>query len=357
VTDERQERFAARLIGRIREHGPISIAEYMEPCNAHYYATRDPLGAAGDFTTAPEISQVFGELLGAWAADYWQRMGAPDPVRLVELGPGRGTLMADLLRAMRRVPRFHAAAKLHLIEQSPVLRRMQADKLATHTPQFHDDLSAVPAGPMLLIANEFFDALPIRQFEQQDGYWYERLVGLDGKGLTMRLAAQPSFEIPMTARREDDGKVCALSPANEQIATAIGARLQRDGGAALIIDYGYFPSALGDTLQALRRHRPISLFDSPGESDLTAHVDFEAVARAAASAGAAIHGPTSQAAFLVSLGISAREAALLNAATPEQQIAIRSGCRRLIEPAQMGTLFKVLALTAQGGPVPAGFAA
>jgi NADH dehydrogenase [ubiquinone] 1 alpha subcomplex assembly factor 7 len=357
VTDKTKNDFAARLIARIRDAGPIPLSDYMRACNAHYYATRDPFGAAGDFTTAPEISQVFGELIGAWCADYWQRMGAPNPVQLVELGPGRGTLMADALRATRRVPGFHDALKLHLVEQSPVLRKMQGEKLSPYRPQFHDTITSLPQGPLLLIANEFFDALPIVQFEQHDLQWYERLVAWEGEQLVIRRAPQHMRETPNGARPETEGKIRAISPTTEKAAEEIGGRLRRHGGAALIIDYGFFPTALGDTLQALRAHKPVSIFESPGDADLTAHVDFAQLARAGELGGAAAHGPVTQAQFLVALGIAAREAALMKNATPAQQTAIRSGCRRLIEPAEMGTLFKVLALTQKAGPVPAGFGA
>ena len=355
MTDETQNDFAARLIARIRADGPISIAEYMRLCNAHYYATRDPFGAAGDFTTAPEISQVFGELIGAWCADYWQRMGAPDPVLLVELGPGRGTLMADALRATERVPGFHDALEPHLVEQSPVLRQRQQEKLAAYRPQFHDTATRLPPGPVLAIANEFFDALPIAQFEYRAGRTYERKVALAGDGDGLAVRSEPTRD--ETVRGARDGDLKEASVTGYVIAHALARRIVRGGGAALIVDYGYFPSAFGDTLQALRRHRPVSIFESPGEADLTAHVDFESLAKAASSGGAAVHGPVSQAQFLIALGIAAREAVLLKNATPEQQSAIRSGCRRLIEPAEMGSLFKVLALTQKDGPVPAGFGA
>jgi NADH dehydrogenase [ubiquinone] 1 alpha subcomplex assembly factor 7 len=353
VTDKAQDDFAARLIARICDSGPIALSDYMRECNAHYYATRDPFGAAGDFTTAPEISQVFGELIGAWCADYWQRMGAPNPVLLVELGPGRGTLMADALRATRRVPGFHDALKLHLVEQSPVLRKMQQEKLAAHAPQFHDAITSLPPGPMLLIANEFFDALPIVQFECQAGRMHERKVALDTSGLVIKREPTPDEALSGA----NDGDIKEVCPTAYAMTRSLARRVAQSGGAALIIDYGYYPSALGDTLQALRQHRRVSIFESPGEVDLTAHVDFDPIAHAADSGGAATHGPVTQAAFLIQLGITAREAALLKNATPDQQTAIRSGCRRLIEPAEMGTLFKVLALTQQSGPVPAGFGA
>jgi NADH dehydrogenase [ubiquinone] 1 alpha subcomplex assembly factor 7 len=352
VSDRAPDDFAARLIARIREQGPISITEYMRECNAHYYATRDPFGAAGDFTTAPEISQVFGELIGAWCADYWQRMGAPDPVLLVELGPGRGTLMADALRATRHVPGFYDALKLHLVETSPVLRQMQQEKLAAYQPQFHDNVVRLPPGPMLAIANEFFDALPIAQFEYRAGRTHERKVALGSDGTSLMVRAEPTGDETVRGAQDGDIKEASIGYV---MAHALARRIARTGGATLIIDYGYFPAAFGDTLQALRRHRPVSIFESPGEADLTAHVDFESLAKAASSAGAAVHGPVSQASFLIALGIAAREAALLKSATPAQQEALRSGCRRLIEPAEMGRLFKVLALTQKVGPVPAGF--
>ena len=354
VSDRAQDDFAARLIARIRERGPISIAEYMRECNAHYYATRDPFGTAGDFTTAPEISQVFGELIGAWCADYWQRMGAPDPVLLVELGPGRGTLMADALRATRHVPGFHDALKLHLVETSPVLRRMQQEKLAAYKPEFHNHLVKVPPSPILLVANEFIDALPILQFDRLDGAWHERQIAFDESTSRLAVLTDPKPSrmnsiLPQAA----DGSVLEERTLITEAYTAI--HIRDHGGAALIIDYGYYPSQSADTLQAVRQHKPVSIVESPGEIDLTAHVNFDHLAFVASGNGAAVRGPVSQASFLIALGIAAREAALIKNANPDQQIAIRSGCRRLIEPAEMGTLFKVLALTQKAGPAPAGF--
>ena len=349
-----QDDFAARLIARIRANGPITLSEYMRDCNAHYYATRDPFGAGGDFTTAPEISQVFGELIGAWCADYWQRMGAPNPVLLVELGPGRGSLMADALRATRHVPGFYDALRLHLVEQSPVLQKMQQEKLAAYAPEFHDHFLKVPAGPILLVANEFIDALPIMQFDRRNGAWHQRQVAFDEAtgSLTLGTEPQPSRMNPILPKAPDGAVLEArtLSPD-----AYIAARLRDEGGAALIIDYGYYPTQSADTLQAVRAHKPVPVVEAPGEVDLTAHVDFGHLAVTAAGNGAAVYGPVTQAQFLLALGIEARAAALLKTATPEQQIAIRSGCRRLIEPAEMGTLFKVMALTQKEGPVPAGF--
>ncbi|HWE73945.1 MAG TPA: SAM-dependent methyltransferase [Stellaceae bacterium] len=356
MSDTRQSDFAARLTARIREDGPISIADYMRDCNAHYYATRDPFGAAGDFTTAPEISQVFGELIGAWCADYWQRMGSPHPVLLVELGPGRGTLMADALRATKRVPGFHEALTLHLVEQSPVLRKLQLEKLAIYRPQFHNHIVNLPPGPVLLVANEFIDALPILQFDRRDGAWHQRQIAFDeaAGALTVRTDPLPS-RTDSILPQAPDGAV--LEERMSNYAAYIAARLRDRGGAALVIDYGYAPSQSSDTLQAVRQHKKVPIVESPGEVDLTALVDFHQFAITASGNGAAVHGPVTQAQFLIELGITAREAALLKTATPEQQSAIRSGCRRLIEPAEMGTLFKALALTQQGGPAPAGFGA
>ncbi|HXQ49566.1 MAG TPA: SAM-dependent methyltransferase [Stellaceae bacterium] len=347
----------AHLARRIRAAGPISVAAYMDEALFHprwgYYATRDPLGAGGDFITAPEVSQMFGELIGLWCAELWRRLGAPGRVTLVELGPGRGTLMRDALRAARLVPGFNDALELHLVERSPVLRAMQADTLAGFAPRWHDDLATVPAGPMLLVANEFLDALPIRQFVRAADCWRERMVALDGDALAFALDPDPATEssLPDAA----PGAIRETSHAARAIARAIGARLARDGGAALIIDYGYGPGGLGETLQAVRRHARHDVLDAPGSADLTAHVDFAAIAEAAGSAGARVAGPMPQGAFLRALGIEARAARLLAIASPDQAALIRSACRRLIDPAGMGLLFKVMALAHPAAPALAGF--
>ena len=348
---------AERFARRIRAQGPISVAEYMAEVNAFYYGTRDPFGAAGDFITAPEISQIFGELIGVWCADYWQRLGTPDPVLLVELGPGRGTLMADALRATRNVPGFHNALRLHLVERSPVLRRVQQEKLAASAPIFHDDIATLPEAPMLVAANEFLDALPIHQIARRAGTWHERKIALapDGEGLRFALEPQPivaAGQLPSAA----DGTIAELCPAAATLGEAVGTRLRAEGGAALFIDYGYWGPASGDTLQAVRRHRPHEVLEEPGSADLTAHVDFTAFADAASARGTVAYGPLTQREFLLQLGLAARKAKLLERATPAQADAIESGCCRLIDPAEMGDLFKVLALTQKGAPAPAGFA-
>ncbi|MFV3074491.1 SAM-dependent methyltransferase [Niveispirillum fermenti] len=356
------------LIRRIAQAGPVGIAAFMAEALGHprhgYYITRDPLGVEGDFTTAPEISQMFGEMLGVWLADAWICQGRPNPVHLVEPGPGRGTLMADALRATARVPGFHTAIRLHLVETSPVLRRRQAAALPAFAPQWHDNLADVPEGPLLLVANEFFDALPIRQFIRTPAGWAERKVGLDAAG---RLAftvdpgpggalLTPLHQIPGIP----PGAIAETCPAGMALTAEIGRRLATHGGAALIIDYGYDGPAIGDTLQAVRAHRPVPVLDAPGTADLTAHVDFTALARAAADAGATCHPgigrSVGQGALLRALGIEARAATLAARVTPAQQDAIGAALDRLTGPDAMGRLFRAIALTGPGAPVPAGFA-
>lgn len=348
--------FAERLARRIRVAGPVNVAEYMEEALAAYYGARDPLGAQGDFITAPEVSQIFGELIGLWCAELWQRLGGPDPFMLVELGPGRGTLMADALRAAQIVPGFVEAARLHLVERSEVLRTKQAATLGFARPCWHDDVAALPVGPMLLVANEFLDALPIRQFEHRGGAWHERRIGLapDGIGFVFLLEPHPS---PLTPQlpSASEGAIFELSLAARELGEALGTRLAAEGGAALFIDYGHDPSACGDTFQAVRRHHAHGVLDAPASADLTAHVDFGAFAASARAAGARVFGPVAQGEFLLRLGLEARAAALLRNATPTQAAAISSGCRRLCDPAEMGSLFKVIALGQEGAPAPSGF--
>ena len=353
-----------RLAQRIRTTGPITVADYMEAAlldpRHGYYTTRDPLGAGGDFITAPEVSQIFGELVGLWCADAWEKMGRPARVILAELGPGRGTLMADALRALRLAPDFRRALSLHLVETSPVLRRAQEAALTGHSPAWHDGIADLPRGALILVANELLDALPIRQFVRGEKSWHERLVALeaDGEALAFALDPAPSAAaalIPPALRGAAPGSLSEVRPAALSIATSLGARLAQQGGVALFIDYGHAPSACGDTLQALHRHRRHAVLADPGEADLTAHVDFAAFAEAARGAGARAWGPVPQGAFLTALGLVERAQALIAHAAPGQIAAIESGCRRLIDPAEMGTLFKVLALAHPELPAPAGF--
>ena len=313
----------------------------MAQANAAYYATHDPFR---DFITAPEIAQMFGELLGAWAAVTWAQLGAPAPVHLVEAGPGRGTLMQDALRALSRVaPAFVRAAQVHFIETSPRLRAQQAARVP-HAA-WHDALQSLPDGPAIVIANEFLDALPIRQFERAQGAWAERHV-VDG-----HFVLRPTDRaLPPLA----DGSVIEFGEAARAWVSALSARLAAQGGAALILDYGPGRSAAGDSLQALRDGRPADPLADPGRADLTAHVDFEALAQVARQAGAAAFGALPQGELLYRLGLRARTERLA-AANPARAGALHEAAHRLASPQRMGALFKALALTRPGGLAPAGF--
>lgn len=351
---------ADMLRREIELEGPIGVDRWMSVVLGHptagYYATRDPFGAAGDFITAPEISQVFGELIGLWCAAVWQGMGAPSPVRLVELGPGRGTLMADLLRAARVLPAFRAALDVHLVETSPVLRERQREAVSDVSPTWHDALESVPAGPLLLIANELLDALPIRQFVRTAEGWRERVIGLGDDGaFRWGLAAAPPAGLGFPAAPVGD--LVEVSVAGLALVREIAVRVRRDGGAALLIDYGSSESGTGDTLQAVRAHAPTDPLAEPGAADLTAHVDFAALAQQARAAGAAVHGPVTQGVFLQRLGIAERLERLTDSASPEVARDLALGVERLTAtgPRAMGDLFKVLALTAQSQPVPPAF--
>ncbi len=328
------------------------MAEALGHPRLGYYRRSAPLGAAGDFVTAPEISQMFGELLGAWLAERWLAMGSPSVVRLVELGPGRGTLMADALRATRGVPGFHAALDLHLVEINPGLRADQQAALAAFRPSWHERFDEVPPGPLLLIANEFFDALPVRQFERTPRGWTERMVGLANDGAALTFALAPGVT-PYSSflPNAGDGAQAELCEAGRAIATAIGTRVKRDGGWALIIDYGY-DHGHGASLQAVRSHRGAGLLDHPGEIDLSAHVDFAALGTAS---GARTYGPAGQGDFLRRLGILQRADTLKARATADQRGAIDASLQRLIAPDQMGTLFRVLAVGDDRSAAPTGF--
>lgn len=343
---------------RIAAEGPISLADYMADCLMHpvhgYYTGRDPFGQAGDFITAPEISQMFGELIGLCLAQAWLDQGAPAPFILAELGPGRGTLMADMLRAMARVPGCPAALRLHLVEASPALRARQAATLQGHAPVWQDRIDDLPEGPLFLVANEFFDALPIRQFRRTGEGWAERQVGLEGDRLVFGLA--PPTTVGALARRladTADGDLVELCPALPAIATDIAARIARRGGAAVVIDYGGWRS-LGDTFQALKAHAPVDPLAEPGLADLTAHVDFEALARAFRAGGAAATGMVTQGLFLERLGIGPRAARLAERLTGPARESHLAAHRRLTHPAEMGDLFKVIACHPAGTAPPPG---
>ena len=342
------------LRGRIAQDGPMTVADYMAECLMHpahgYYTTQTPFGAKGDFTTSPEISQMFGELLGLCLAQGWLDQGAPARFTLAELGPGRGTLMADALRATRGVPGFHAAMRLVLHEASPALRAEQAKALAGYAPQWIDGIEALPEAPLFLVANEFFDALPIHQYENRGGVWHERVIGLQDGALALGLAPDPGPSAPDPRFAGDGpGTVVETCPAARPYLDAITARLARHGGLALLIDYGGWGSK-GDTLQAMKGHAFADPLAEPGRADLTAHVDFEALAQ-----GWPQHHYTTQGAFLTALGIDARAERLaqgLSGAALENHLAAH---RRLTQGQEMGSLFKVLALTGPDAPPPAGF--
>jgi NADH dehydrogenase [ubiquinone] 1 alpha subcomplex assembly factor 7 len=328
----------------IAADGPMQVARYMELCLGHprhgYYTTRDPLGAAGDFVTAPEVSQMFGELIGAWAATVWRQMGSPAGVKLIELGPGRGTLMADALRAARALPGFLDATTVHLVETSPALRARQQARLESAPTHWHDRIEDVPDGPCIAIANEFVDALPVDQLVCDRDGWHLRMVGVVADRLAYVVAPDP-LRHPVDV----DAVPGAIQELRHDAPVALLAqRIARHGGAALIIDYGHGATATGDTLQAVRAHQFADPLADPGEADLTTQVDFAALARTAQRAGAATSGPLGQGEFLRRLGIAERAARLKASATAEQAAEIDAALTRLTAADQMGELFKVLAI-------------
>ncbi len=343
---------AHALVARIKQAGPIPVSDYMTECLLHpehgYYTMQDPLGAAGDFTTAPEISQMFGELLGLALAQSWLDQGAPTSFTLAELGPGRGSLMADALRATRGIPGFHAAMSLWLIEASPVLRAAQATALEGYAPNWSENITALPDAPLFLMANEFFDALPICQFIRKGAGWSQRLVGLSAGNLSFGLAPPG----PVTAlnhrlgdtREGDMVETCAMSAA---ITSEVAARIKLHGGAALLVDYGGWRS-LGDTLQAVKNHAFTDPLAAPGEADLTAHVDFEALAKAAQGVAASRLIPQGE--FLGHIGIESRTKALAAGLSGAALTTHLAAYHRLTDAAEMGTLFKVMGLTPLAAP-------
>jgi NADH dehydrogenase [ubiquinone] 1 alpha subcomplex assembly factor 7 len=347
-----------RVRSVIAAAGPITVAEYMtlalhDPAFG-YYATRPALGVAGDFLTAPLVSQMFGELIGLWALECWERLGQPTPFRLVEMGPGDGTLMADMLRVFRVRPEALAALDLWLVERSGPLRARQAERLASARPNFAADLAEVSAGaPVILIANELLDCLPARQFVRTEHGWMERRVGLSEQGLAFGLAPVPQgFQPPRGLDQAPLGVVVEVSLAQEALGREVGERLAADGGAALFIDYGRDRAEAGDTLQALARHQKVDPLAAPGEADLTQHADFPAFLAAGASAGAKAWPILTQAELLRRLGIEARAEALA-AARPDRLETLERQFHRLTHPDEMGSLFKAACLTGAGLAPPA----
>jgi SAM-dependent MidA family methyltransferase len=350
---KRELSFSERLARSIAGGGPISLSHYMAQANTQYYAMRDPLGAAGDFTTAPEISQMFGEMIGLCLADIWQRTGQAQMPYYVELGPGRGTLAADALRAMEQA---RLAPVAHLVETSPVLRAQQ--RIRVQHAHFHDAVETLPRDrPLLIVANEFFDALPIQQAVKTEAGWREMMVGLgQDTPFAPVVGERPAdARIPEALRDAPDGSIYESCPAGAAIMLELAYRLQKQGGAMIVIDYGYAGPALGDTLQALCNHQYTNVFDNAGGVDLTAHVDFSMLAAAAQQGGLTTYGPTAQGDFLTRLGIHARAQSLARG-TPDKARDIETALTRLVSPEQMGTLFKVMMAMHPAWPVPEGFA-
>lgn len=375
------------IIARAAATQPLTVAQYMELALQHpeygYYRRHDPLGGRGDFITAPEISQVFGELIGLWCVDLWTKLGCPIPFALCELGPGRGTLLRDALRAAQIVPEFIQACRVFLFESNVDLRAMQAQALAAYNPQWLDSLDALPALPTLIIANEFFDALPIRQFTRRDDIWYENCVGcMDGKLQWVAVPTAPPFSPSFQRRRESPccavstigekwdsrlrgndnvipdqpiGTTIETSPAAQEIMRVLAQHISAHRGAVLAIDYGYADPPGTPTFQALSRHRFADPLLDPGTADLTAHVDFGALAAAAHQQEAVAWPLLPQGAFLRTLGIDQRCAQLGLKATAAQRDALMAAHRRLTDSTEMGTLFKVLCVTPAATPVPAGW--
>lgn len=352
------------IAAEIRAGGPMDVGRYMALCLGHpeygYYMTRDPLGVAGDFTTAPEISQMFGEMIGGWLADAWDRAGHPSPFVLLECGPGRGTLMADALRAVRGVPGFVEAAQLHLLETSPVLRESQARALAEYDPVWHDGLDTVPGDvPLFVVANEFLDALPVRQLVRRGDGWAERCVALENDSLRfveMEANSDVCGYIAPELFVPEEGAVVEVAPERERFLGCLYKTLLQQGGVALFCDYGYGCPGYGDTVQAVRGHGYASVLEAPGEADLTAHVNFSDVSRLALEAGLTVHGSTGQGDFLRRLGIDIRVRRLMERATEAQSAEIETALERLCGDRQMGRLFKVMAVCSDPSVELVGFA-
>jgi SAM-dependent MidA family methyltransferase len=350
----------------IKSSGPMPVSRYMDLCLMHpkhgYYLSRDPLGREGDFTTAPEVSQMFGELLGLWAASVWKAVGSPPLLRLIEIGPGRGTLMADALRALRVLPPLYQALSIHLVEVNPVLREKQKAALSgSRNITWHDTIDDVPDGPSVILANEYFDVLPIHQAVKGENGWHERTVEFDGSGnLTFGAASEPipRFEVllPAWVRAAPTGAVFEWRPDTEIMKLA--TRVRDQDGAALIIDYGHLRSDAGDTFQAIARHSFADPLKNPGQADVTAHVDFQALVRATEDLGAHVHGPVPQGDFLKRLGIENRAVRLMAKASPEVSDEIAGALKRLIGGGRggMGQMFKVLGISEPNLATLAGFA-
>ena len=354
-----------RLITLIKANGPITVADYMADALGHphegYYTTRKCIGADGDFTTAPEISQIFGELIGLWLVQSWIDLGEPKSFKLVEMGPGRGVLMADILRAAQLRPEFLNAAEVWLVETSGRLRHEQQQRLRDVRPtvDWADSLDDVPEGPALIIANEFFDCLPVRQFIRTPSGWRERLVGLSAHETSLAFThagSPPAPETPLPPKEDvEEGAIVEICDEQEALATALASRLIEQSGRALVIDYGRMKSGPGETLQAVRGHEYWPVLSSPGRADITAHVDFEALGATVMETGAGAYGPVPQGTFLEKLGLPLRVERLCAGKSPKEQADIHAGAHRISAPSQMGEIFKAFCISSPTLPPPPGF--
>jgi len=354
-----------RLITLIKTNGPITVADYMADALGHphegYYTSRTAIGAEGDFTTAPEISQIFGELIGVWLVQSWIDLGEPKSFKLVEMGPGRGVLMADVLRAAELRPEFLNAAEVWLVETSGRMRHEQQRRLRDVRPtiDWADTVSDVPDGPSLIIANEFFDCLPVRQFVRTAAGWRERLVGLSPEETSLAFTHAPSPPAPETPLPEkedvDEGAIVEICDEQQILADTLAARLVEQNGRALVLDYGRIKSGPGETLQAVRSHEYWPVLSSPGRADITAHVDFKALDATVIENGAGAYGPVPQGAFLESLGLTLRVERLCAGKSPKEQADIHAGAHRISSPTQMGEIFKAFCISSPNLPPPPGF--
>ena len=372
-TPPRENPLAIKLKARIKKQGPITLHDYMEAVLTDpefgYYIVRDPFGTTGDFITAPDVCQIFGELLGLWCVHVWAELGQPKGCKLIELGPGRGALMSDALRAASLVPEFLNSIEVHFVETSPALRAEQEQRIRSEARDhgreipklfWHDRLEDVPQGPTFLLANEFLDALPIRQYQFNKGQWFERMVGVDEAGsFTYSIANEPCSSperLPIVKKQAVDGDFLELSPASKAVIEEMGRRASAHPFAGLLIDYGYDEPAYGDSFQAIKNHQFSDPLSDPGLADVTAHVDFSAVLQVATRIGLAVEGSVTQRDFLISLGVRERAAQLMQ--SQENMISAQqfmTGLQRLIDPDQMGSLFKVVAITGVDQPRVPGF--
>lgn len=345
----------------IRQNGPMDVGSYMSLCLSHpeygYYMKQDPFGKSGDFVTAPEVSQLFGEMLGAWCADIWMQMGAPERFMFLECGPGRDTLMADMMRSTRMAKGFHAAAELHLLEISPALKAKQKETLADYKVEWHAGLDTVPDdAPMIVIGNEFFDALPFRSFQKQsDGQWAERVVALEGGGEQAGLCfglcplgVEMEGYIPFHLKGAQAGSIFEAAPVRQNVMRQIAERIKSQNGAALFLDYGHAQSGLGDSFQALKGHKYVDVLKFCGDADLTSHVDFEGLVQGLDRL-VDVRGAVEQGAFLCALGIEVRMQMLAQKISEQEAFALQKGLQRLIASDQMGALFKVVYMGALDG--------